>query len=103
MTILGYEPITKQKAPKNYAEGISWINVALREFGIAGLTLRPLVEFLKSALGNANAAVRTSATSALVTLKLFAGPCESCAICSVISTNSDRGLFPQLSRIYWRD
>lgn len=74
--ILGYDPITKQKAPKTYAEGIAFINSALKEFSIVGLSLRPLVDFLKQALTNSNAAVRTSATATLVTLSLFAGPCE---------------------------
>lgn len=46
---------------------------ALVEFGIAGLSLRALIDFLKNALKNSNAAVRTSATNTLVTLKLFAG------------------------------
>lgn len=65
--------MSKQKAPKTYAECIGWINIALRDFGISGLSLRPLVDFLKTALANSNAAVRTSATTTLVTLKLFAG------------------------------
>jgi cytoskeleton-associated protein 5 len=46
---------------------------ALVEFGIAGLSLRPLIGYLQTALKNSNAAVRTSATNTLVTLKLFAG------------------------------
>ena len=50
---------------------------ALTEFGIAGLSLRALIDFLKTALKNSNAAVRSSATAALVTVKLFAGPGET--------------------------
>ncbi|KAJ7097957.1 microtubule associated protein [Mycena belliarum] len=68
-----YEPLSKQKAPKVLADAITWINTALTEFGIAGLSLRSLIEFLKTALQNSNAAVRTSATKTLVTVKLFAG------------------------------
>lgn len=49
------------------------MNQALIEFGIAGLSLRNLIEFLKNALKNSNAAVRTSATSTFITLRLFAG------------------------------
>jgi cytoskeleton-associated protein 5 len=49
---------------------------AFVEFGIAGVSLRALIEFLKIALKNSNAAVRTSATKALVTVKLFAGSSE---------------------------
>lgn len=69
-----YEPLSKQKAPKTLADAITWINVALVDFGIAGLSLRGLIDFLKTALGNSNATVRTSATKALVTVKIFAGP-----------------------------
>jgi cytoskeleton-associated protein 5 len=68
-----YDPMLKQKAPKVLADSVGWVNQALTEFGIAGLMLRPLIEFLKTALKNSNAAVRTSATSTLVTLRLFAG------------------------------
>ncbi|KAI8998718.1 ARM repeat-containing protein [Trametes punicea] len=68
-----YEPLSKQKAPKVLADALTWIEQALVEFGIAGLSLRSLIEFLKTALGNSNAAVRTSATKTLVTVKLFAG------------------------------
>ncbi|KAJ6502581.1 microtubule associated protein [Mycena sanguinolenta] len=68
-----YEPLSKQKAPKVLADALTWINTALLEFGIAGLSLRSLIEFLKTALQNSNAAVRTSATKTMVTVKLFAG------------------------------
>lgn len=69
-----YEPLGKQKAPKVLADAVTWINAALTEFGIAGLTLRSLIDFLKNVLGNSNAQVRTSATKTLVTVKMFAGP-----------------------------
>ncbi|KAF8228198.1 microtubule associated protein [Tricholoma matsutake] len=68
-----YEPLLKQKAPKVLADAVNWFNTALMEFGIAGLAMRNLIEFLKAALQNSNAAVRTSATKTLVTVKLFAG------------------------------
>ncbi|KAI0321641.1 ARM repeat-containing protein [Amylostereum chailletii] len=68
-----YEPLGKTKAPKALADAITWIDSALMEFGIVGLSLRNLIEFLKTALKNSNAAVRTSATKAMVTVKLFAG------------------------------
>lgn len=58
------------------ADAIGWIQTALLEFGIAGLSLRSLIDFLKTALKNSNAAVRTSATKTLVSVKLFAGPGE---------------------------
>ncbi|KAG8743642.1 Microtubule-associated protein, microtubule dynamics during spindle orientation, partial [Ceratobasidium sp. 428] len=69
-----YEPLAKQKAPKVFADSLGWIKQALTDFGIAGLSMRTLIDFLKTALQNSNAAVRSSATSTLVTLRLFAGP-----------------------------
>lgn len=68
-----YDPLSKQKAPKVLADAIAWIGTALTEFGIAGVSLRSLIDFLKTALSNSNAAVRTSATKTLVTVRLFAG------------------------------
>lgn len=70
---LAYDPLNKQKAPKVLADALTWVDSAVLEFGIAGLSLRTLIEFLKTALKNSNAAVRTSATKTLVTVKLFAG------------------------------
>lgn len=70
---IAYDPLSKQKAPKVLADSIVWINQALTEFGIGGLSLRNLIEFLKTALKNSNAAVRSNATTALVTVRLFAG------------------------------
>ncbi|KAG8968617.1 Microtubule-associated protein, microtubule dynamics during spindle orientation [Tulasnella sp. 419] len=68
-----YDPLSKQKAPKVLADSIAWIGQALTEFGVAGLSLRSLIDFLKTGLKNSNAAVRSSATSTLVTVKLFVG------------------------------
>ncbi|GLB34986.1 putative microtubule associated protein [Lyophyllum shimeji] len=68
-----YDPLSKVKAPKVLADALTWVNTALIEFGIAGIALRSLIEFLKTSLQNSNAAVRTSATKTLVTVKLFAG------------------------------
>ncbi|GBE82318.1 hypothetical protein SCP_0407020 [Sparassis crispa] len=68
-----YEPLSKQKAPKMLADAVTWIEQALVDFGLAGLSLRALIEFLKTTLKNSNAAVRTSATKTLVAVKLFAG------------------------------
>jgi cytoskeleton-associated protein 5 len=70
---VAYEPLSKQKAPKVLADAITWVNIALTDFGLVGLSLRNLIEFLKTALQNSNASVRTSATKTLVTVKLFAG------------------------------
>ena len=74
----GYETFSKQKAPKVLADSIAWIETAVTEFGVAGLSLRAMIDFLKTGLGNSNAAVRTSATKALVTVKIFVGPSKCC-------------------------
>lgn len=68
-----YEPMAKQKAPKALADSLVWVDRAIREFGIGGLAVRELIEFLKVGLKSTNAAVRTNATKALVTLKLYVG------------------------------
>ncbi|KAI5124542.1 hypothetical protein M0805_003064 [Coniferiporia weirii] len=68
-----YESLGKQKAPKVLADSLTWIETALTEFGVAGISLRSLIEFLKTALSNSNAAVRTNATKTLVTIKVFVG------------------------------
>jgi cytoskeleton-associated protein 5 len=62
------------------ADSITWMNQALTEFGIAGLSLRNLIEFLKGALKNSNAAVRSSATSTFITVRLFAGASKDIAL-----------------------
>jgi cytoskeleton-associated protein 5 len=67
----------KQKAPKAQADALIWIKQALIDFGISGLPLRDMVAFLKTALQSSNAAVRSAATSVLVTLRLFVGTGES--------------------------
>lgn len=74
MRLSAYDPLLKQKAPKVLADSLTWVEQVLVEFGIAGLSLRSLIDFLKTTLGNSNAAVRTNATKTLVTMKLFAGP-----------------------------
>lgn len=98
--ITAYEPLSKQKAPKVLADAVAWMDQALTEFGIAGLSLRGLIEFLKAALNNSNAAVRTSATKTLVTVKLFAGSSKS-----YLPRTAAFGTSPyrfQASRTFWR-
>ncbi|QRW16295.1 CLASP amino-terminal protein [Rhizoctonia solani] len=68
-----YDSISKQKAPKVVADSLTWVKQALTDFGIAGLSMRSLIDFLKTCLQNSNAAVRSSATATLVTVRLFAG------------------------------
>lgn len=69
-----YEPLGKLKAPKAQQDSLAWIKQALLEFGVKGVALRELVQFLKTNLQNANGGVRTSATATLVALRLFVGP-----------------------------
>ena len=65
--------MTKVKSPKIQGDMFAWVNQCLVDFGVAGIPLRDLIEFLKTGLKNTNAAVRTSATKAIVTLKMFVG------------------------------
>lgn len=65
--------MTKQKAPKAQADALTWIQQQLTEFGIAGISLRDLISFVKTALGSPNALVRASATKVMVTIKVFVG------------------------------
>lgn len=71
-----YDPMTKQKAPKAQADALTWIKQSILDFGIDGLALKDLVQFLKAALGSANGAVRTSATAVLVTVSQYVGSGE---------------------------
>jgi cytoskeleton-associated protein 5 len=66
----------KQKAPKAQADAMVWVEQAIRDFGIIGLSIRDLIEYLKVGLKSSNAAVRTSATKTLVTLRLYVGAGE---------------------------
>lgn len=63
----------KQKAPKAQADALTWIKQQVNDFGIAGIPLRELISFVKTALGSPNALVRASATQLLVTIKVFVG------------------------------
>ncbi|KAF9405900.1 Microtubule-associated protein, microtubule dynamics during spindle orientation [Podila epigama] len=69
-----YEPLKKLKAPKALADSLLWIHQQLEDFGISGLQVRELIDFLKIALGSANAAVRNNAVSVLGILRRFVGP-----------------------------
>ena len=56
------------------ADSLLWIQTSLNDFGIGGLAVRDLIDFLKFCLANTNAAVRTNAVSTLGVVRLFAGP-----------------------------
>ncbi|RUS19776.1 armadillo-type protein [Endogone sp. FLAS-F59071] len=69
-----YEPWKKQKAPKALADSLTWIHATLMEFGITGLQVRELIDFIKFCLASSNAAVRTNAVTVLGVLRLYIGP-----------------------------
>lgn len=70
-----YDPMSKQKAPKVQADALLWIHQAVTEFGIEGLSVRDLIEYLKnSPLKSSNAAVRTNAVTLLGLLRTYVGP-----------------------------
>jgi len=68
-----YDAFAKLKAPKAQADSIAWVESAIRDFGLEGIAVRQLIEYLKTGLKSTNAAVRISATKALVTVKLYVG------------------------------
>lgn len=70
--------MSKQKAPKAQADAIAWVEQAVRDFGILGLSVRELIDYLIGGLKSTNPAVRTSATKALVTLRLYVGAGMCC-------------------------
>ncbi|ORY05948.1 ARM repeat-containing protein [Basidiobolus meristosporus CBS 931.73] len=69
-----YESWKKAKSPKVLADSLIWVKETLLEFGIAGLDVRELIEFLKTALGSSNAAVRNNSVSVLGCLHMYVGP-----------------------------
>ena len=66
----------KAKSPKTIADGLTWIHNTVMEFGIAGLQVRDLIDFLKSTLSNTNAAVRANSVTVLGALRIYVGPGE---------------------------
>lgn len=71
-----YPVLKKAKSPKVLADSLAWVHTALMDFGIAGLQVRDLIDFLKTALGNTNASVRTNAVTVLGGLRQYIGPGE---------------------------
>ncbi|KAJ1345061.1 hypothetical protein BSLG_000576 [Batrachochytrium salamandrivorans] len=63
-----YEPAKKLKSPKAIADVLVWMSDTIVEFTTAGVNVKGLVEFVKSNLGNSNAAVRLAAVSVLVNI-----------------------------------
>lgn len=70
---LMYEPVRKLKSPKVIGDVLAWIEVALVEFGIAGVDVKQLVGFVKSVgLGNTNAGLRGVAVKLITCVRMFA-------------------------------
>jgi cytoskeleton-associated protein 5 len=68
-------PILKTaKSPKVLSDSLLWIHSTLMDFGIVGLQVRDLIDLIKFALGNTNAAVRTSAVTVMGALRQYIGP-----------------------------
>jgi cytoskeleton-associated protein 5 len=81
--------MVKAKSPKTQADALVWVNSVLLEFGVAGIPLRDLIEFLKTNLKSSNAAVRANATKALVSLRLFVGTGRSSLLSCSLSLSFD--------------
>lgn len=56
------------------ADALSWMQTTLTDFGLGGIAVRNLIDFLKGMLGSSNAAVRTNAIGVLGAIRMFAGP-----------------------------
>ncbi|CAG8714523.1 7634_t:CDS:10, partial [Racocetra persica] len=69
-----YDPLRKAKSPKVLADSLLWFHGAIMEFGIAGVQVRELIDFIKFALTSSNAAVRTNAVTVLGALRIYVGP-----------------------------
>ena len=64
----------KAKSPKILADALLWIHQNILEFGIKGLNIKELIEFVKICLGNTNQAVRNNGVSIMGLLRMFIGP-----------------------------
>lgn len=69
-----YEPLKKQKSPKILADALLWIQQSLAEFGISGINIKELIEFVKLNLGNTNQGVRSNAITLFGQIRIFVGP-----------------------------
>ncbi|KAJ3392260.1 Cytoskeleton associated protein 5 [Entophlyctis sp. JEL0112] len=69
-----YEPIAKAKSPKTIADALLWMHQTLLDFGVSGMDVKALIEFVKVGLVNTNAGVRANAITLLGTLRLYVGP-----------------------------
>jgi cytoskeleton-associated protein 5 len=63
----------KAKSPKVVTDALIWIHQAVLDFGIGGLQIRDLIDFVKNALANTNPTVRTKAVTVLGMLRMYLG------------------------------
>ncbi|KAJ1672985.1 hypothetical protein EV182_006109, partial [Spiromyces aspiralis] len=69
------EPMAKQKSPKVLGDCLGFLDTVLLEFGIAGLPLKQILDFVKgSGLASSNGQVRQKAVTVMGTLRRFVGP-----------------------------
>jgi cytoskeleton-associated protein 5 len=66
-----YKSIRNMKSPKIIADSLLWMNQVLKDFGIAGVNLKVLIDFAKTFFDHATAPVRSNAVSIFVTLHLL--------------------------------
>ncbi|KAJ1977911.1 hypothetical protein H4R35_002106, partial [Dimargaris xerosporica] len=70
-----YEALGKQRAPKVVTEALQWIQSAILDFGVSGVAMRPLIDFIKSVgITSSNAMARGKGIELMVTLCRFLGP-----------------------------
>lgn len=62
----------EHKSPKVQQEALTWLNAALREFGLQ-INIKPHIDYIKTCLSATNPGVRTAAITLLGTGYLFLG------------------------------
>lgn len=66
--------IAGQKSPKVIGDALIWVKQTINDFGLAGVTVRPIVDFAVALLSSSNATVRSNAVKLLAELRLYVGP-----------------------------
>lgn len=69
-----YAPLKILKSPKAIQDALAFIQYSLMDFGVVGVQIRELIDYIKTALGNTNQGVRNAAVSALGVVRMFTGP-----------------------------
>lgn len=64
-------PILALKSPKALADAVSWVQKAILDFGLAGVSVQRVVLALKTVLANPNQGARTAAISCLGSIHSF--------------------------------